>query len=170
MIAAHQAGLLVNGGGHAMAAGFTIETGRLEEFQAFLNDHVTGQLGGAAPVAELGIDGALTPEGATVELIELLDKIGPFGAGNARPRFAFAGVRVVTSDIVGADHVRCFVTSLGGGKRLKSIAFRAAGTALGRALADPTGAPLNIAGHLQIDRWQGAENAQLIIEDAAIAE
>ncbi|MEE2971186.1 MAG: single-stranded-DNA-specific exonuclease RecJ [Pseudomonadota bacterium] len=170
VIAAHQAGLLVNGGGHAMAAGFTIETGRLEEFQAFLNDHVTGQLGGAAPVAELGIDGALTPEGATVELIELLDKIGPFGAGNARPRFAFAGVRVVTSYIVGADHVRCFVTSMGGGKRLKSIAFRAAGTALGRALADPTGAPLNIAGHLQIDRWQGAENAQLIIEDAAIAE
>ena len=59
---------------------------------------------------------------------------------------------------------------MGGGKRLKSIAFRAAGTALGRALADPTGAPLNIAGYLQIDRWQGAENAQLIIEDAAIAE
>ncbi len=170
VIAAHQAGLLVNGGGHAMAAGFTVETARLEEFRAFLNDHVTGQLGGAPPVAELGIDGALTPEGATVDLIELLDKIGPFGAGNARPRFAFAGVRVVKSDIVGADHVRCFVTSAGGGKRLKSIAFRAAGTALGRALADPTGAPLNIAGHLQIDRWQGAENAQLIIEDAALSE
>jgi single-stranded-DNA-specific exonuclease len=170
VIAAQQAGLLVNGGGHAMAAGFTVETGKLDKFRAFLNDHVTDQLGGAAPVAELGIDGALTPDGATVELIELLDKIGPFGAGNARPRFAFAGVRVVKSDIVGADHVRCFVTTMGGGKRLKSIAFRAAGTALGRALADPAGAPLNIAGHLQIDRWQGAENAQLIIEDAAIAE
>ncbi len=169
IIAAQQAGLLVNGGGHAMAAGFTVETARLDEFRAFLDDHVTGQLGGAPPVAELGIDGALTPEGATVDLIELLDKIGPFGAGNPRPRFAFAGVRVVRSDIVGADHVRCFVTSSGGGKRLKSIAFRAAGTALGRALADPTGAPLNIAGHLQIDRWQGAENAQLIIEDASLA-
>jgi single-stranded-DNA-specific exonuclease len=170
IIAAHQAGLLVNGGGHAMAAGFTLEVARLEDFRAFLNEHVTGQLGGAAPVAELGIDGALSPEGATVELIQLLDKIGPFGAGNARPRFAFAGVRVVRSDIVGTDHVRCFLTSVGGGKRLKSIAFRAAGTALGRALTDPTGAPLNIAGHLQIDRWQGAENAQLIIEDAALAE
>ena len=170
VIAARQAGLLVNGGGHAMAAGFTVETGKLSEFRAFLDDHITGQLGGLPPVAELGIDGALTPEGATVDLIELLDKIGPFGAGNARPRFAFAGVRVVKSDLVGADHIRCFIASPGGGKRLKSIAFRAAGTALGRALADPTGAPLNIAGHLQIDRWRGAENAQLIIEDAALAE
>ena len=169
VIAAQQAGLLVNGGGHAMAAGFTVEVAKLGEFADFLAAHIIDQLDGAEPVAELGLDGALTPAAATVDLIELLEKIGPFGAGNARPRFAFPGVRIVKSDIVGTDHVRCFVAAPAGGTRLKAIAFRAAGTALGAALQDPSGASLDIAGHLQIDRWQGRETVQLVIEDASLS-
>ena len=169
VIAAHQAGLLVNGGGHAMAAGFTVEAARLAEFKDFLADHIARQTDGAAPVAELRLDGALSPAAATVELIETLDRVGPFGAGNARPRFALTGVRVVKSDIVGENHVRCFLAAPAGGTRLKSIAFRAAGTPLGAALLDTAGTTLHVAGHLGIDRWRGNNAAQLMIEDAAPA-
>ena len=167
VIAARQAGLLIDGGGHDMAAGFTVEAARLDELGDFLTRHIEGQLDGVRPVAELGIDGALMPQAATPELIEMLDRAGPFGAGNPRPRFAFAGVAVIRPDIVGTDHVRCFVAAPAGGARLKAIAFRCAGTGLGRALLDAAGAPLHVVGHLGLDSWQGRETVQLVIEDVA---
>lgn len=169
VIAAHQAGLLVNGGGHAMAAGFTVAEDRLSEFRAFLAAHISDQLGGALPAPDIGIDGALSPEGATVELIELLDDAGPFGAGNPRPRFVLTGVTPIRADIVGTDHVRCFLAAPEGGTRLKAIAFRAAGTPVGEALLNARGGVLHVAGHLNVDTWQGRRTAQFVIEDAARA-
>ncbi len=162
---ARQAGLLMTGGGHPMAAGFTVAADRLDALGDFLHDHVRGQAGGPlVPVADF--DGTLAVGGATAELAAMLERLGPFGAGNAEPRFVITGARAVAAKVVGKDHVSCFLTGAEGG-RLKAIAFRAAGTELGAALLDPSGAPLHIAGLLRLDRWNGRERPQFQIEDAA---
>jgi single-stranded-DNA-specific exonuclease len=169
VIAAHQAGLLVNGGGHEMAAGFTVEAGKLDSLRDFLADHIDRQLGGEIPQPALSLDAALAPAGATVELLDALEKLGPFGAGNARPRFALPDARIVSADIVGTDHVRCIVTGADGSSRLKAIAFRTAGTPLGEALLNARGTPMHLAGTLRIDEWQGRREPQLFIDDAAVS-
>ncbi len=168
VIAARQAGLLINGGGHAMAAGFTVAADRQAAFRDFLADRVIAQTGPGGPVAALGLDGTLQPRGATVNLASALQKLAPFGSGNREPRFALPAARVVQADIVGEDHVRCVVTGEDAG-RLKAIAFRAAGGPLGQLLMQSGGLPIHVAGQLRIDRWQGRESVQLIVDDAAPA-
>jgi single-stranded-DNA-specific exonuclease len=167
VIAAQQAGVLINGGGHAMAAGFTVEADKLQELRYYLLDHIKRQLEGRPLISSLGFDGVLSPEAATADLVTMLEQLGPYGAGNSRPRFAIPQARIVDSGIVGQDHVRCVLTGAGGIGRLKAIAFRSAGTPLGEALLSTRGAPLHIAGTLRLDEWQGRRNAQLFIDDAA---
>ncbi len=167
VIAARQAGIVANGGGHAMAAGFTVAADRLAELRAFLEDRVLTELGGVLPLPSLSLDGALTCAGATRELVETLERVGPFGAGNPRPRFAFPALRVAYAEPVGTDHVRARLAAAAGGPQLNAIAFRAAGTELGRALMGARGGALHIAGCLRLDDWQGRESCQLNIEDAA---
>jgi single-stranded-DNA-specific exonuclease len=166
VIAARQEGLLINGGGHAMAAGFTVAADRQDDFRAFLASRIVAQTGEGGPVAEMGLDGVLQPRGATVELAEALQKLAPFGAGNREPRFAISAARVVKADIVGSDHVRCILTGEDGG-RLKAIAFRCADRPLGQLLLQSGGLPIHIAGQIRVDRWQGRESVQMIIDDAA---
>ncbi|MGE5504957.1 MAG: single-stranded-DNA-specific exonuclease RecJ [Actinomycetota bacterium] len=167
VIAARQAGILQAGGGHAMAAGFTVARERLAEFRTFLAERLQAQLAGElVPVLEL--DGALDAAGATVPLVETLKQLGPFGAGNAEPRFAVAGARVVKADVVGSGHVRCILAGAGG-SRLKAIAFRAADEELGHALLSSAGAAFHLAGTLRLDSWQGNTSVQLVIEDGAKA-
>jgi single-stranded-DNA-specific exonuclease len=165
IIAARQAGVLIKGGGHAMAAGFSVARDRVEDLRHFLAERLVAQMTGPLrPVLEL--DGALDAGGATLDLVETLRRLGPFGSGNAEPRFAIIGARVVAPRVVGMGHVSCQVTGRGGG-RLKAIAFRAADSALGHALLANDGTPLHLAGTLRIDNWQGNTNVQLFIEDAA---
>lgn len=167
VIAARQAGILKAGGGHAMAAGFTVMRDRFDEFRAFLAERLQAQLTGElVPVMEL--DGALDCGGVSVELVETLKQIGPFGAGNAEPRFAVVAARIVKSDVVGSGHVRCILSGAGG-HRLKAIAFRSADSELGHALLRSQGAPFHFAGTLRVDSWQGNDTVQLIIDDAAPA-
>ncbi|UCH74319.1 MAG: single-stranded-DNA-specific exonuclease RecJ [Rhodospirillales bacterium] len=166
VIAARQQGLLINGGGHAMAAGFTLAADRQGAFRAFLADRVIAQTGPGGPIATLGLDGTLQPRGATIELATALQKLAPFGAGNREPRFALPAARVVQVDVVGEEHVRCILTGEDGG-RLKAIAFRSTGRPLGQLLMQSGGLPVHIAGQLRLDRWQGRESVQLIIDDAA---
>jgi single-stranded-DNA-specific exonuclease len=106
---------------------------------------------------------------ATPELTTMLAGLGPFGAGNAEPRFVLPGMRVVKADVVGTDHVRCILAAGAGPERLKAIAFRALEGKLGQALLQPGGTALHIAGHLRADTWQGRNGVQLLIEDAAFA-
>jgi len=166
VIAARQSGLLVNGGGHPMAAGLTVEAGQIPALEAFLCDHVSRQGGSTDDVPSLGFDGALGVSAATTDLVDLLERAGPYGSGNAEPRFAVTGARIVKADIVGSDHVSCILSG-GDGGRLKTIAFRRANDSLGEALLGSVGTSLHIAGHLRADEWQGRRDAQLIVEDAA---
>jgi len=169
VIAAHQAGLLVNGGGHAMAAGFTVEEDKLGALQEFLADHIQRQLDGTELTPELKLDGALSVPAAAPDLVELLEQAGPFGSGNPRPRFGFPDVRVVDSGIMGKDHVRCVFSGADGKGRLKGIAFRSAGTPVGDALLNHNGLALHVAGSLRADDWQGRVSAQIFVDDVVFA-
>ena len=166
VIVARQAGLLLNGGGHKMAAGLTVARDKLEDLHAFMNERVAQDVASNEVVPTLRIDGAMALSGVKPEFVAALEKLAPFGSGNAEPRFAFTSVRVAKADVVGANHVRCFLTDSSGG-RLKAIAFRSVGEPLGDALLDKTGLGLQLAGKLRPDNWQGRNDVQFIIDDAA---
>ena len=163
--AALEAELLINGGGHAMAAGVTLDEGKLAAFEAFLVQRLADSVAAASETRALRLDGALSARGATRDLYELIQQAGPYGAGNAEPRFAVPAVRVVRADIVGKAHVRCILSGEDGG-RLKAIAFRAAETPLGQTLMDRGSGLLHVAGRLTADDWQGKRDVQLTLEDA----
>ena len=164
--AANQAGLLVDGGGHPLAAGLTVATAGVEELGRFLAERLAGQVGAAASTNSLGLDGALSVGGATPELVETLERAGPYGAGNPEPRFAVPAARIVRADVVGANHVRCVLAG-GEGGRLKAIAFRSLESPVGQALLNARGGTLHVAGHLRADNWRGARGVQLFIDDVA---
>ncbi|MET4701934.1 single-stranded-DNA-specific exonuclease [Constrictibacter sp. MBR-5] len=167
IVAARQAGLLEAGGGHAMAAGFTIREERLDDLRAFLAERLQRELPASAAVARpLDLDGLVTPRAATPDLLDLLDRIGPYGSGHDEPRFALSAARIARADIVGERHVRLRLADAGGGA-LKAIAFRCVGTPMGDALLAARGAPLHVAGLLRADHWNGNRGVQLIVTDAA---
>lgn len=167
VIAARQSELLMNGGGHKMAAGFTVAQDKEDAFRAFLGERIDSDAGPDGLAPNLRLDGALDAAGASVDLVQAMERLAPFGAGNARPRFALPSARVLNADVVGANHVRCFLGGEGRG-RLKAIAFRAVGEPLGDALLKSTGLPMHLAGQIKIDRWQGRESVQFIIDDGAV--
>ena len=169
IIAARQSGLLINGGGHAMAAGFTVAESQITALSDFLAERVDGLVGPNGLVPELGVDGALMPAAATPEFVALLERLAPFGAGNAEPRFAFPSLVVHRAEVVGQSHVRAILGEAVGSQRLKAMAFRCLDTDLGRALLNGRGQGFHIAGHLRADNWQGRAEVQLQIEDAAAA-
>jgi single-stranded-DNA-specific exonuclease len=166
VIAAREAGLVLKGGGHAMAAGFEAREDALGALHAFIAARFKDDLDGTPLMPTLLIDGALQARAASPDLISSLERLAPFGAGNAEPRFVFPAQRVMAADVVGTNHVRCVLAGADGG-RLKAIAFRAAGEPLGRALLASRGAALHVAGRLKLDTWQGRAQVQLQIEDAA---
>jgi single-stranded-DNA-specific exonuclease len=169
VIAARQAGLLINGGGHAMAAGFTVAPEKLDALREFLVERLGDGADREQLVPELRIDGALSVAAAQGELIDHIARLAPFGAANPEPRFVFPGVRVIHAEAVGSGHLRCTLADPLETARLRAIAFRVAGTPLGQFLAGTNGATIHVAGHVRRDSWRGGEAVQLLIDDAAPA-
>lgn len=169
IIAAKEKGLLTKGGGHTMAAGFSLSEDKIEAFRRFAGEYVRQKLGeeDVAPVIE--VDSALDLLGANTDFAAALELLEPFGAGNAEPKIVLEHVRVVKPGIVGAGHVRCFLTS-GNGGSLKAMAFKIADTELGKTLLNSQGAAFDIAGVLRRDNWQGRNSVQFIIDDAIRCE
>jgi single-stranded-DNA-specific exonuclease len=169
VIAARQAGLLINGGGHAMAAGFTIAAGGIDAFRDFLAARIAAAIGSATIAPRLMLDGALTPTAANGALYAMVERLAPFGAGNPEPRFAIPASRLLYAEPVGGQHVRCTIGDGGGTARLKAIAFRCLESPLGAALLERGGGLLHFAGHLRADTWAGNGAVQFCIDDAAPA-
>ena len=159
-------GLVKKGGGHAMAAGVTIARAGLDAFQAFLCAELSSSVDAARSASGLSIDGALTPAAATSGLVDLIEKAGPYGAGNPAPRFVFPAHRIGFAKLMGEAHIRCSLKS-GGGASIGAIAFRSAGTPLGEAILSADGRPFHVAGRLQRDYWGGREKIEVLIEDLA---
>lgn len=166
--AARQADLLVDGGGHAMAAGFTVLEENITDLGTFLMERLSAPVAKALESLSLGIDGAVTVEGANLDLVKELGQVGPFGSGNVEPRLVITAARIVEAKIVGRGHVRCILAGATG-QRLTAIAFGAGGEELGHCLLSPTAGPLYIAGHLRANHWRGHINVQMVIDDAAPA-
>ncbi|WP_438275233.1 single-stranded-DNA-specific exonuclease RecJ [Nitrobacter sp.] len=162
-------GVLLKGGGHAMAAGVTLRKERLAEFRAYMEKALAADVARSRHVNELFIDGAVSARAVTPEFVAMLNRAGPFGAGNPEPVLALPSHQLIHADEVGQTHLRLRFKS-GDGAIVNGIAFRAVGQPLGNALAQMRGQPLHVAGSLAVDRWQGAERVQLRVTDVAVPD
>ena len=163
--AAWEAGLLLAGGGHAMAAGLTVRAERVEALRAFLRDHLAPERLAAEAADVLEVDGLLAPAACDRELWSAFQALQPFGPGNPEPVFVLAGVRVASVRPVRGGHVRVELQGAEGG-RLRAVAWRAAETPVGAALLAAAGR-LDVAGRLRPDDWMGREGVEFEIEDVA---
>ena len=159
-------GLLVKGGGHAMAAGVTLKKGALGAFRGFLEETLAPSVEVARRDSALKIDGAVSAGGFNLDLAAMLNRAGPFGAGNPEPVLALPSHTIAYADPVGENHVRVRLRS-GDGKIVNAIAFRCVGQPLGNALLENRGRAVHAAGSLSIDRWQGEERVQMRLTDIA---
>ncbi len=167
--AAVEEGLLLKGGGHAMAAGVTVEKARLGDLRAFLEQRLASSVAAARGDHALKLDAALTAAAATPALARELERAGPYGAGAPEPMLALAGHMLASADVVGQGHLRLRLKA-GDGASIGAIAFRAADGDLGQALLARRGSRVHVAGFLGIDRWGGSERATLRVIDAAPAD
>ncbi|HEX4555215.1 MAG TPA: single-stranded-DNA-specific exonuclease RecJ, partial [Xanthobacteraceae bacterium] len=147
-------GLLVKGGGHAMAAGITLKRGALGAFRAYLEETLAPMVEAARREDALLIDGAVSATAANIDLHATIDRAGPFGPGNPEPVIALPGHAVAYAEPVGQAHVRVRFRA-GDGAVINAIAFRAVGQKLGDALLGNRGQSVHVAGCLAVDRWQG---------------
>ena len=169
VLAAKDSGLLIAGGGHAMAAGLTLPPGGLEAFRDFINERLGVDVEKARGDRALLLDALLAPGGVAGALCDALDAAGPYGAGWPSPRVAAGPVRILKAGVVGDGHVR----GLGcgdDGKSFKWIAFRSAATELGQALlSSPPDRRWWLAGTIKRDEWNGGNYAEMHLEDASVA-
>jgi single-stranded-DNA-specific exonuclease len=170
VLAAKESGLLIAGGGHAMAAGLTVASDRLEALADFLDERLAGDVARGRDDRALLLDAVLAPGGVCPDLCDAMDGGGPYGAGWPAPRIAAGPVRIVKADVVGNGHLRIVVAG-DDGRRIKAIAFRMATSPLGEAmLAAPAHRKLWIAGRIKRDDWSDRPCAELHLEDAAWAD
>ena len=169
VLAAKDHGLLVAGGGHAMAAGVTVAPGGIEPLRNFLHDRLSNMIEAARDGRSLLLDALVAPGGVAASLCDALDAGGPYGAGWSAPRVAAGPARLLKASIVGNGHVRA-IASGDDGKSFKLIAFRAADTALGQALLSATpNQRFWLAGTIKRDEWTGGNAAEMHLDDAAFA-
>lgn len=161
-------GLIVKGGGHAMAAGITVAREKLGALRAFFEERAAAEVFRLQDEEVLDIDAALAAEGATLALLETLEKAGPFGAGHVAPVFVLPRHRLEDARLVGTNHVRVDLRSDGGG-RIQAIAFRAADTVLGDFLFANRGQTVHVAGSLSGSYWNGNRKVDFRVIDAALA-
>lgn len=164
VMAAKEKGILTKGGGHTMAAGFSLEESKIEEFHKFVGEYVVAHIGDEAITPVLEIDAVLDAAGATRDLAAALENLEPYGAGNAEPKLMLKNVQIIKPALVGIGHVRCILTSDNGGN-LKGMAFRVGDNEIGHAMLSSKGERFDVVGVLRRDRWQGRDEAQFIIED-----
>jgi len=164
---AYDMGLLISGGGHAMAGGLTVEVEKIAELTAFLNTELAEDVKTARQNLSIKIDSLLAPGAASQETMDSIERVGPYGAGNPQPIFAFSDMRIAYAERVRGGHVRCaFEDAVGG--RVSGICFRADETGLSDILLDPNASRVHVAGRLKINNWQGRSHVDLQLIDLAV--
>ena len=168
-IEARQQGLLLKGGGHAMAGGFTMVPDQLRAFRDFLIQNVKKQLEEHDPTPEILIDAIATVQGARADFVKLVTRqVGPFGVGNPEPLFALAHVKIRSVDILKEKHIRLQLSDWEGTGWMKAMLFGGVGTELGDSILKDKGKPFHFAGQFQINEWQGRESVEFHITDGAL--
>jgi single-stranded-DNA-specific exonuclease len=163
--AAYEAGLLMSGGGHAMAAGLTVRRDTVPELRDFLCERLSAETTEAALADAIDIDVLVSPGAADRALFDSFQRLQPFGPGNPEPVFAVAGARVDRPMLLRGGHIRCQLVDTDGGK-LKAVAWRAGDTELGKRLLEGGGS-LHLVGRLKADDWNGRAGVELEIDDLA---
>lgn len=170
VLAAKDSGLLVAGGGHAMAAGLTVMADKVDALAEFLDDRLSAAVARARDERALLIDAVLAPAGVNPDFVAAIEAGGPYGAGWPAPLIAAGPMRVIRADVVGNGHLRAIMAG-DDGRSIKTIAFRQAETELGQAiLGAPRDRRLWVAGRAKIDDWGSRPAAELHLEDAAWAD
>jgi single-stranded-DNA-specific exonuclease len=170
VLAAKDMGLLVAGGGHAMAAGLTVEADKIDAFAEFLNDRLSADVTRASADKIMLLDAMVSTGGVTPDFVEALEGAGPFGMGWPAPRIAAGPMRVVRSDIVGQNHVRAIMAG-DDGRSLKAVAFRQADTEMGQILLHGgRDRRLWLAGRIKIDDWGIRPAAEMHVDDISFAD
>lgn len=167
VIEAQHKGLLIKGGGHAMAAGLTVAEDKLNPLSAFLRDHMRTSVERAVTGRNLKVDAVIALSGITAALIDEIEQVGPFGAGNPAPHFAVPDVDLIKADRVGDTHVRCIFKSADG-KSMKAMAFRQADEPLGQTLLSGIGRRFHIAGKIKKDTWAGGGKCEMTLDDVSL--
>ena len=160
--------MLETGGGHAMAAGFTLARERMDAFCDFLHTEIEPMRANIVAANDLFADALVSPSGATLSLMADLERAGPYGAGHPEPLFIVPDVLVAYADIVGGNHIRLRLIGRDG-EPMKAVAFRATNAALGEALLKSRGKRIHVAGHLKRDDYNGDARVEMHLEDAATA-
>lgn len=165
---AKEAGLLISGGGHAMAGGLTVEAEKIAALTEFLNALLANEVAQARKNLSLKIDSLIAFGAASQATIDRISQVAPYGAGNPQPLFAFSDVRIAYAERVKGGHVRCaFEDGIGG--RISGICFRADETGLDDILLGPNAPRVHVAGRLKADSWKGRSRIDLQVVDVAIA-
>ena len=165
IMAAKEKGILTKGGGHIMAAGFSLNEDKIEEFRQFAGEYIQQNLSDASLTPVIDIDGVLDVSAVTTDFADSLDTLSPYGSGNPEPKLMLNNALLTKVDVVGAGHLRCYLSSLNGGS-LKAMAFRCTDNEMGKALLNGRGQIFNFVGTIRHDNWQGRNQVQFIIEDA----
>lgn len=167
IIEAMRAGIALTGGGHPMAAGLSLEDGKIHALRAFLTERASGQ--DALPEPSIDVDVVLSARAISHDLVVEIDQLRPFGAGNPEPVLSVANVQVSNARIVGNNHVSAQLKGRSG-SRLSAIAFRQADTEIGKALLSESGVRFDVIGKLKADEFRGQSRVQMHIEDIAVAD
>ncbi len=164
IIAAKEKGLITKGGGHTMAAGFSLNEDKIAEFHKFVGEYVKDKIGGDALIPTKQVDAILDVGGASVDLADCLEQLEPFGQGNPEPILMIKNVRIIKATPMGIGHVRCILTS-DNGDSLKAVAFRVGDNQIGQAMLSGGSIKYDVCGVLRHDNWGGKQNVQFIIDD-----
>ena len=166
IIAATQQGLLLAGGGHDMAAGFTLDMEKLADFQQFMNDRVRHEFGQDTPAIEREVSAPLAAGAADLALLDWLDRLGPFGTGFPEPSFILKSVTMDGLRSMGGDAAHRSMRIKDQSGSLKAVAFRVAGTPIAEALDQVAdGRPFDVLGKISRNNYQGRVSVQFMIED-----
>ena len=168
-LAARDSGLLVAGGGHAMAAGLTVAASGIAPLAEFLHDRLHASVAAATASRHLAIDAAVAPRGLNAGLVDVLETAGPYGQGWPGPRVAAGPFRIVDARVVGENHLRLQLSGPDGG-RVKAMAWRQGDTELGATLQAAHGRPIHVAGRVKRDEWTGGNAVEMELDDAAWAD
>jgi single-stranded-DNA-specific exonuclease len=165
IMSAKEKGILTKGGGHIMAAGFSLNEDKIEDFRKFAGEYISENLKDESLTPIIDIEGTIDVSAVNVDIVKHIESLEPFGAGNNEPKIMIANALLSKVDVVGAGHIRCMFTSINGGY-LRAMAFRATDNEMGKALLNGQGQCFNLVGVLRNNTWQNTTTPQFIIDDA----